>query len=76
MSITCTYWRPPSSAGNPPAYSLVVRTRSGQEEQVATWRAVPGRATTIDAATAAPLADIARVEVRTAQGMPLLRLVR
>ncbi len=75
MSITCTY-RGTSSGGDPPAYALVVRTRSGQEEQVATWRAVPGRATTIDAATAKPLGEIARVEVRTAQGQPLLRLVR
>lgn len=75
MSITCTY-RGTSSGGDVPAYALVVRTRSGQEEQVATWRAVPGRPTTIDAASAAPLRDIARVEVRTTQGQPVLRLVR
>lgn len=76
MSVTCTYWGTSSNAANLPAYSLVVRTRSGREEQVATWRAVPGKATTIDAATAAPLSDIARVEVRTVQGQPVLRLVR
>jgi hypothetical protein len=55
-------------------YVLVVRTRDGGEQQVATWNAVPGRSMDLQAATATGRDDIALVEVRTDAGRPVLRL--
>lgn len=57
---------------SPPEYSLVVRTTRGDVEQVASWRAVPGREVTIEAATALRPGSIAALEVRTAGGDPVL----
>jgi anti-sigma factor RsiW len=57
-----------------PTYALVVRDREGQVEQVATWRALPGKTMHLDAATATSREDIASVEVRTADGQPVLQL--
>ncbi|MCD6639232.1 MAG: hypothetical protein LT071_04895, partial [Nocardioides sp.] len=79
LSLTCRYalgtgdarYDVPERAGR---YALVVHVRGGDEEQVATWRAVPGRTLTVDAATAAERRDIERVEVRNAQGVAVLRL--
>ncbi|MGH1562839.1 anti-sigma factor family protein [Mumia sp. DW29H23] len=59
--------------GGAATYALVVRTRDGQEEQVATWRGLPGKTMHLTAATATPRADIASVEVRGADGTPVLR---
>ena len=61
MRLLCTY-ATGRSAGPPPAYALVVRTADG-EQQVATWRAVPGRTTRLDAATAYAPGQIIQVEV-------------
>jgi hypothetical protein len=72
MSLVCTYRGNPQNDAGLPAYALVVHTRSGSTQQVATWRAVAGKATTIDAATAARSSDITSVEVRTISGLPLL----
>jgi hypothetical protein len=55
-------------------YVLVVLTRDGAEEQVATWKAVPGKTMRLDAATASGRGDIASVEVRALSGKPLLEL--
>jgi len=78
LNLTCTY----SDSGDgygyappvPPIYALVVHTRDGRTEQVATWKAVPGRSATLSAATAADVADIASIDVRTTSGDPVLRL--
>lgn len=76
LSLTCTY----AADGDPyhgtarASYALVVRTRDGRAEQVATWRALPGRTMMLDAATASRWGDIASVEVRTADGKPVLKL--
>ena len=56
-----------------PRYALVVVDRSGHTQQVATWRAVDGRSS-VGASTAWNKADIARLEVRTSTGVPVLRL--
>jgi hypothetical protein len=74
MSVTCSYG---STTGLPdyqssPSYALVVTDSSGDEQQVATWAAVPGRKVTVDAATAVPLDSIGELEVRTATGAALL----
>jgi hypothetical protein len=75
LDVTCRY----DGAGRygstaPATYALVVRTRDGRAQQVATWRALPGRTMRVTAATAAARDEIASVEVRTAQGTPVLRL--
>ena len=74
MSLTCSYG---STVGRPdyvssPSYALVVTDSSGEEQQVATWAAVPGRKVTVDAATSVPLGSIDELEVRTATGTALL----
>ncbi|EWT02576.1 transmembrane anti-sigma factor [Intrasporangium oryzae NRRL B-24470] len=77
LDLTCTYASAPGSdydPGQPAAYSLVIRTKDGRTEQVATWRSVPGHTMRLSAATAASRADIASAEVRTADGEPILRL--
>lgn len=76
LDLTCTYepgtgWDAPEHA---PTYSLLVRTSHGQWQQVATWRALPGRTMRLSAATAADRDDITSVEVRTASGVPILHL--
>ena len=75
LDLTCSY-AAPVGRYEPQAttYSMVVRTRDGRTEQVATWRALPGRTMQLTAATAASRADIASVEVRAADGAPVLRL--
>lgn len=77
LSLTCTYDAAAPGYGEPQqtSYALVVRTRDGRTEQVATWRGLPGRTMMLDAATASRRADIASVEVRTAEGQPVLKLV-
>ncbi len=73
LDVTCRYLsRPPEGLG-PLDYVLVVRTRAGGEEQVGTWRGVPGRQITFAAATRWRTQDIVGVEVRTMAGRPLLR---
>ena len=75
LDLTCSYAAPVGSyEPHATTYSMVVRTRDGRTEQVATWRALPGRTMQLTAATAAPRADIASVEVRAADGEPVLRL--
>lgn len=55
-------------------YLLVVRTRSGVVEQVASWRARPGHTTVLDATTAYSRDQLAGAEVRTGDGQVVLRL--
>ena len=56
------------------AYVLVVRGRDGRTEEVASWRALPGRTMRLTGASAYSLDEIAAVEVRTARGAALLEL--
>jgi hypothetical protein len=76
LDLTCRYARVADDYGsaNGATYALVVRTRDGGVEQVATWRALPGRTMSLSGATAADRADIASVEVRAPDGTPVLRL--
>lgn len=62
MHLACRYadgWEMPEGA----SYALVVHTRDGASEQVATWKAVAGRTTRLDAATDADVDEITRVDV-------------
>ena len=72
LTLTCTYDAP--VYGYVPSYALLVHTKSGRTEQVATWRAVPDKTTVLNAATDARSSDITSVEVRTISGQPVLRL--
>ena len=77
LELTCTYQAPAEGYyqhAGPPTYELVVRTRDGGVEQVASWRGLPGRALTITGATAAAVEDIVSVQVRAADGHPVLRI--
>jgi hypothetical protein len=77
LDLTCTYTigdRGGYLGGDGPAYVLVVHAKDGKSEQVATWRAVPGRVMRLSGATQLSPSEIATVEVRTAGGTPLLAL--
>ena len=77
LSLTCSYSTdgdPYHSGQSATSYALFVRTHDGRAEQVATWRALPGRTMMLDAATASRWAEIDSVEVRTADGQPVLKL--
>lgn len=72
IELDCRYEAAASPYAAPPVYALVVRDDSGNVEQVATWRAVPGRDVTVQAATAVPRDRIAALEVRTSDGRTVL----
>lgn len=76
LTLRCSYGAEPHEYGDaePDGYVMVVRTRDGEEQEVATWNAVPGGAVQLTAATAAGRGDIESVEVRSDTGRPLLRL--
>lgn len=77
LDLTCTYDVP---AKPPPGYqpdhaytyTMVVRSTGGEVEQVASWKALPGKTMHLTGATAFTRRDIARVEIRTASGRPVL----
>lgn len=81
LDLTCRYAAPPGpghaypheGADGRATYTLVVRA-DGAEHQVATWNAVPGRTLHLSGATAVPASRIREVEVRAADGTPVLRL--
>ena len=77
VDVTCSYEVDAAEYGPPreATYSLVVRTADGGPEQIATWRSIPGRTMSLAAATAATTSDITSVEMRTADGKPVLKLI-
>ena len=81
LDLTCSY--PPGDGDAddngydgpiPPAYALVVHTREGRVEQVATWKGLPGKTMRLTGATATGRTDIASVDVRTSDGRVVLTL--
>jgi hypothetical protein len=76
LDLTCSYPAPTGPWDEPElwTYAMFVRTRDGRVEQVATWRALPGKTMRLAAATAASQEDIASVEIRTTDGEPVLTL--
>jgi len=72
LDLVCRYEGETYAA--PEAYSLVVHTRDGGSEQVATWKSLPGRTMRLAAATASSRSDITSVEMRAADGEPVLEL--
>lgn len=75
LELTCTYaGKDDYDEASSAAYLLVVRGRDGRTEQVASWRALPGRTMRLSGASAYSLDDIASVELRTDRGTALLEL--
>ncbi len=76
LDLTCSYAVADEEYEALPdaAYVLVLLDRNGRREQVATWRGLPGRTMHLSAATATARADIAAVEMRTSNGVLVLRL--
>jgi hypothetical protein len=75
LDLTCSYAGPHREYdGSWASYSLVVHSREGKMEQVASWKALPGKTMRLTGATALAADDIAWVEVRTADGQPILQL--
>jgi Putative zinc-finger len=74
IDMTCAY----GSQGRYPAsavsYAMVVIDRQGNAEQVATWKALPNRELTVMGASSRTRSDIAAVEIRTTDGLTILRL--
>ncbi|RNL80152.1 anti-sigma factor family protein [Nocardioides marmorisolisilvae] len=76
LNLTCSYASADAyGATRPVSYSMFVTRTDGTTEQVASWKAQPGKTLKIEAATAAAPGDIASVSVRTAGGRAVLRLV-
>lgn len=78
LDLECSY-----TAATPPpgytetastTYAMVVRSVDGDVEQVATWKALPGKTMHLSGATAFTRDDIAAVEIRTSDGRPVLEL--
>jgi Putative zinc-finger len=78
LDLTCSYAgidaQHQYDASPAATYALVVRTRDGSAEQVATWHGLPGRTMHLSGATATRRQDIQAVELRTADGLVVLRL--
>jgi hypothetical protein len=76
LDLTCTYAEESADYEQPSwsTYTMFVHTTDGQVEQVASWKALPGKEMHLSAATASDVADITDVEVRTAAGDTVLKL--
>lgn len=80
VDLTCSYESAADDSpygdgayGSAPEYALVVRTRDGRTDEVATWHGLPGRTMRLSAVTATPRSEIAAVEVLTADGTVVLQ---
>ena len=76
LELTCSYDTRQVEYQLPEAvdYTMFVERRGGGTEQVGSWRSVDGTTMHLSAATAADRSDIASVEVRTPDGIVVLRL--
>jgi hypothetical protein len=76
VGYVCRYEdRAEYSGGHAYRYNLVVLTRSGETETVASWWAEPGGTVADDTWTAVNLDDITKVELQNDHGKAILRLV-
>jgi hypothetical protein len=76
LDLTCSYAEKSSTYEDPDwsTYTMYVHTADGSEEQVASWKALPGKEMHLSAATAVDADAITDVEVRTAAGETVLDL--
>jgi hypothetical protein len=70
LDLTCSYPRG-TVRYEGGAYALVVHTKDGRTERVATWNGLPGQSMQVSGATAAWKSDIASVEVTKLDGSPV-----
>jgi hypothetical protein len=72
LDLACDYAPGTSDPGNsaygPVEYSLWVVGRDGSESSVSSWQAVPDSSLKLTSGTALAVADIAKVDLRTADG--------
>lgn len=73
LDLTCEYDNPYGTT-EAWTYTLVIRTVDGRVEQVATWKAIPGKELHVTGSTATGPEAIASVEVRSSDGEAVLRL--
>jgi Putative zinc-finger len=73
LDLTCSYPRSRVAyVGG--AYAMVVHTKDGRRERVATWNGLPGGVMHVSGATDARSTDISRVDVVRLHGSPVLEL--
>jgi hypothetical protein len=76
LDVTCRYLgtRPPNFQGPSPRFSLFLISRNGAPaQQIATWTALPGDNVSVPGMSWWKMSNIARVELRGADGTILLR---
>lgn len=56
------------------SYSLVVTDTKGRTQQIATWKVVPGRVSTVEGSTGLHEDEISTISVRSSQDAPVLTL--
>lgn len=76
LDLTCSYADQSDDYGDPSwsTYTMLVHRADGTVEQVASWKALPGRTMHLSAATAVDPDDITSIEVRTSAGEQVLVL--
>lgn len=74
IDVTCRYEEKSGWQEKPRLYTLQVTDRAGHKDQIASWDAIPGQASTIDGLTPMHRSEIASIEINTASGTPILRL--
>lgn len=73
LDLTCSY--PPNAATyGGGAYAMVLHTKDGQSERVATWNGLPGKSMHVSGATATWRKDITSVVVTNLDGTPIAEL--
>jgi hypothetical protein len=75
LDLTCSY--PSAHNGlsyESGSYALVVHTRDGKSQRVATWNGIPGKTMQLTGATSARATDIRSVDVVRLDGSPVLHL--
>lgn len=73
LDLTCSYPRGAVDYEGG-AYALVVHTKDGRTQRVATWNGLPGQSMKVSGATSAWKQDIRSVEVTTLDGHPVAEL--
>ena len=76
LDLTCSYADESGDYADPSwsTYTMLVHTADGDVEQVASWKALPGKTMHLAGATAADRDDIVSVEILTSAGEPVLEL--
>ena len=73
LDLTCSY-RGHGAGYGPSTYALVVHTKDGRTQRVATWHGLPDGSMQVSGGTSAWKSDITSVEVTTLRGTPVAEL--